>query len=82
MDILQKEIIDLDMEVVDAINPKMIGLSGRIVNETRDTLIIENHKEKKLQKNQIVFKLKKGNKTYKINGNTIKKRPEERIKLR
>ncbi len=82
MDTLHEELIGFHIEVVDALNPNLIGLSGRIIDETRDTIIIKNSVEKKLIKNQVTFKIKKGNKVYKIKGNMLKKRPEERTKLR
>ena len=82
MDILHHEIIGFKIEVVDALNTSLIGLCGRVINETKDTLTIKNSEEKILIKNQITFKIKKENKVYKIKGSMLKKRPEERTKLR
>ncbi len=82
MDILREEFIGCEIKVVDALNPCLVGTMGRIVDETKDTLTVQDYKQKKLIKNQIVFEIKKNKKTYRINGKSIRKRPEERIKSR
>ena len=74
----QKEYIGAAIEIVQSTNKELQGLRGKVLDETKNTLLIlTDGKEKKI--------LKKGN-TFNINGNTLEgnqitKRPEERIKL-
>ena len=52
--ILKHELIGLDVEVVDANNKSQIGLKGKVVDETRNTLIIKSQKgEKKILKKEM-----------------------------
>lgn len=75
------ELIGLICEVVDAENKNLIGIKGKIIDETRNTLQIQTSKEKKvIIKNQVTLKVTINNKTIQINGEKLVKRPEERIK--
>lgn len=38
--VLRHELIGLDVLVVEASNPALVGLGGRIIDETRNTLVI------------------------------------------
>ena len=55
-------------------------INGKIIDESKDTLKLINKegKIKTLLKSSITFKILKNNKI--IEGNSIKKRPEERLK--
>jgi len=73
------EFIGKHLEIVDAKNKKLIGIKGKIINETKNMFKIKtNEKEIKLIKNNITIKI---NET-KIKGTKIQKRPEERIKIK
>lgn len=75
-----QELIGEEIEVVTATNSVDQGLKGKIVDETKSTITIQctDDKERKLLKNTITFKIKKIGLI--VDGKTILKRPEERIK--
>ena len=74
------ELIGLQVEVVEASNDNYIGISGEVLDETRDTLNIDG---KTVEKKSCVFlfELPTGEEV-KIKGNVIAKRPEERLKMK
>lgn len=75
------EFIGLQLEVVEAKNKSLIGLKGKIINETQKTFTIQTTQgEKMLLKNQITFTTKINNKKVRIVGKVLAKRPEERLK--
>ncbi|MFH1682397.1 MAG: ribonuclease P protein subunit [Candidatus Woesearchaeota archaeon] len=75
------ELIGREIEVITSTNPSNLHLQGKVVDETKYTLkVIQGEKTKTLLKNNITFKIKKNNLI--IEGKTITKRPEERIKER
>lgn len=73
------ELIGQEIEVIGSRNKSNLHLQGKVVDETKYTLKISHQgKHKILLKNNITFKLRKTNQI--IKGETIAKRPEERIK--
>tara|TARA_Y100000310_G_C20666797_1_gene807968 strand:+ start:188 stop:457 length:270 start_codon:yes stop_codon:yes gene_type:complete len=77
------ELIGKVVEIVSATNKTLEELKGRIVDETKMMLKIEQEKTKKVKillKNQITFKLVETGEV--IEGKTITKRPEDRLKGR
>lgn len=73
------ELIGERIEVVTSKNKHNMGLKGKIIDETKMTLKIEQQgKMKTLLKNAITFRLVKSGRI--IVGQEIRKRPEERIK--
>lgn len=80
-DIKRHELIGLDIEVIDAKNKSLIGIKGRIVDETRNTIkVIHENQEKILLKDQITFITKFNGQKIKINSKLFAGKPEERIK--
>lgn len=80
--LVRHELIGLKVEVVESTDPKKKGIKGRVVNETRDTLIIEERgKEKVIPKKEakFLFTLPNGQKVE-IIGKLLIGRPEDRIK--
>lgn len=82
------EFIGLEVEVVNAPNPSLIGLEGRVIDETLNTLRIMNEKGIKIiPKKDIVFKFKVGNResgninNLIVRGNDILHRPWDRLKI-
>ena len=75
------ELIGLICKIIDARNKDLIGLQGKIIDETRNTLKIQ-HKDKikTILKNQITLEFTIKNKAIQIKGEKLLKRPEERIK--
>lgn len=73
------ELIGQEMEVIDSRNKDNLGLEGKIVDETKNTVkIAYQGKIKTLMKSNITFKLKKNGRI--IEGEMINRRPEERLK--
>ena len=79
--ILRHEFIGLCVVVVDAGKKNLIGIQGEIVDETKNTFIIETKKgEKKVLKRGTDFKICLQKTEIIINGDNLVGRPEDRIK--
>ena len=79
--IARHELIGLMTSVVESTNPSMVGLSGKIVDETRNILIIETENgEKSIPKGNVslIFTLPDGCKV-KVKGSILVSQPENRI---
>lgn len=64
--------------VVSAKNSLLVGLQGKIIDETKTMLIIEcGGIKKRLLKQGLIFALGSGGE---YDGTTMKKRPEDRLK--
>ena len=73
------ELIGQKIEIVDATNQAQQGLLGTVVDETKSTIHVNvNGDVKVLLKRTITFKLVKTGEL--IDGSTIVRRPEDRIK--
>lgn len=77
-----EELIGLEAEVVDSSNKSNIGIKGKIVDETRSTIIVETNDKKRLRliKQQNIFVIIYGKSRSRIDGSNLAGRPEERIK--
>lgn len=82
--ILQHEFIGLDAKVVRSTNPDYVGITGKIINETRNTLVIRHkNKDKVVVKNIADFHFILSDGTIvEIEGDAIVGRPEDRLKKR
>ena len=80
--IIRHELIGLKVEVVGAKNPKNIGISGKVVNETNKTLVIETKKgEKRIFKSQVTLQLTlPSKKVVEVDGKLLAGRPWDRVK--
>ena len=80
-DIRRREFIGLEAEVLESTCAEYLGIRGRVVDETRNTLTIEQDgKEKMLPKACCKFKFVEGSESYIVAGDEINFRPEDRIK--
>ena len=83
--LIHHELIGLNMRVYSSTNPNMIGLEGKVVDETRNMIIMEDaHSiEKKVPKShsEFVFTLP-DEKCVKVRGDLLAIRPEDRIRKR
>ena len=69
------------MEIVKAKNASLVGMKGKIVDETKNTITIkQKQKMKKVLKSQAIFNLKVGKKTFQVDGKLLVGRPEDRLK--
>ena len=82
--ILRHELIGLEVEVVDDSNPYNIGISGRVVDETRNTLLIDDGgKERCIAKEYATFRFRLPDGTLvEVEGDKLVGRPEDRVKRR
>ena len=82
--VVQYEFIGLETTVVKSSNPDVVGLSGKVVDETRNTLtILQDNTEKVIIKDTSVFEFVLPDKTVvEIDGKVIMGRPEDRLKRR
>jgi ribonuclease P protein subunit POP4 len=75
------ELIGLHVKIKDCKDPSWIGKSGIIIDETKNTFLIEiDDEKKKIAKNIASFEFKYKGKNITINGSKIAFRPEDRIK--
>lgn len=82
--IVQHEFIGLNAKVVNSPQSSYVGIKGRVVDETRNTLIILHKNEKKtVIKETAVFHFTMPDGTVvEIDGKIIVGKPEDRIKKR
>jgi len=82
--VVRGEFIGLNAKVVKSSNPSYVGISGRVTDETRNTLVIRHGNEDKvIVKETGVFQFTLPNGTIvEIEGNIILGRPEDRVKKR
>jgi len=89
--IIHNELIGLDTEVVDSTNTFLVGIGGRVVDETRNMLTVDiGEGEKKVPKSgsSFIFTIPSfDGKRYlpskiKINGRLLLSQPENRIQTK
>ena len=82
--IVRHELIGLNVKVLDALNPQVNGLRGTIVDETKNTLTIENAKGTSMITKQIAtFRLALPTGILvDVDGDRLISRPESRLKTR
>ncbi len=89
--IIHHELIGLDTKVADSTNASLIGIEGRIVNETKNILTVDNDvQEKKIPKScsSFIFTIPsvEGKRylplTIKVDGRLLLSQPEKRIQTK
>ncbi len=81
--IVRHELIGLTVKVASSADKSAVGAEGRVIDETRNMLVIETKSgEKRLVKGQSVFsfRLPSSGKWVRVDGKVIVARPEDRIK--
>lgn len=79
--LVNHEFIGLNTEIIDSTNKALVGLSGKIVDETKSMFALETKSgTKMIPKQHSVWKFESSNEI--IDGKTISKRPEDRIKVK
>ncbi|AEH06751.1 Ribonuclease P protein component 1 [Methanothermococcus okinawensis IH1] len=81
--ILRHELIGLNVEIVKSPNLSLVGIKGKVVDETRNTLIIERFgsgKEIRIPKDVAVFRFELKDKSVDVIGSLLIGRPEDRLK--
>ncbi|MDE1860918.1 MAG: ribonuclease P protein subunit [Candidatus Micrarchaeota archaeon] len=78
--IVLNELIGLRVKVVKSLDKKQAGTSGTVIDETKNTIVIEARKgTKKVIKKISVFKFYSGKHAFIVDGKEINFRPDERI---
>jgi ribonuclease P protein subunit POP4 len=82
--VVQYEFIGLEAKVVKNLNSNVVGITGKVINETRNTLtILHAGKRKVIIKDTSIFDFVMPDGTIiEIDGKAIMGRPEDRIKKR
>ncbi|MCX6820796.1 MAG: ribonuclease P protein subunit [Candidatus Aenigmarchaeota archaeon] len=87
--VVRHELIGLRVRVAESTDPMLRGLSGIVVDETHNMLVVETKKtgkqaaEKRLSKQNSVFIFALPNKVkVRVEGRLLVGRPEDRIKKR
>ncbi|MCI4371896.1 MAG: ribonuclease P protein component 1 [Thermoplasmata archaeon] len=80
MNLRKHELIGLQVEILNASDPSQAHLAGRVVDETRNTLVIEvDGAEKRVPKHGSRFRFEVQGGTE-VDGDEIRYRPEDRVK--
>ena len=81
-DLVLHELIGMEVRIVNCTNKQLKGLTGTVIDETRNMLTIEINKgEKSLPKETCVFSFHlPSGEWVKVNGSLLVARPEDRIK--
>ncbi len=78
--IVLHELIGMDCEVVRSSDPDQQGLEGKVVDETKNTLLLETSKGlKRVVKHISSLKFRKGKQVFLVEGEEINFRSYERI---
>ena len=82
--VIKEEFIGLEAKVAKSRNPSLEGISGTVIDETRNTFtILHEGKRKKIIKDIAVFHFSFPDGTVvEINGKLLVGRPEDRLKKR
>ena len=72
------ELIGKYIEVTKSNNKTLVGLKGKVVDETKNMLLLENGKM--VKKNDIWLKIIQGNDILQIDGKILMSRSEDRLK--
>jgi len=78
--ITSHELIGMHTEITGSSNPQIIGLNGRVIDETKSMIIMSTEKGvKSVAKSNNDWKFTINNKDVIINGSRIAKRPFDRL---
>ena len=80
-DMPRRELIGLEVEVVDATNKSLKGIKGVIIGETKNTLVIEHENTSKtVLKEQVTLDIRMDGNIVRMDGKMLLGRSEERVK--
>lgn len=81
--IVTHELIGLKTEVVESTDQHIMGLSGKIVDETKSMFLIKTQSGlKNIPKNSNKWKFHINGQNITLSGSLIQKRPEDRLRLK
>jgi ribonuclease P protein subunit POP4 len=77
---LKRELIGLRVEIVSSANSSLVGVSGKVLDETRNSFVLETKDGvKRILKNPSRFMFHIGKDCFEVDGSRIARRPEDRI---
>ena len=77
----REELIGLHVKIKECKDPNWIGISGLVIDETKNAFYLEIEDQKKMiVKNIAIFEFNDGGKKITLDGSKIAYRPEDRIK--
>ena len=80
-DFMKGELIGLEMEVTASSHPGYLNMTGRVVDETKNTLVIEREGRcRRIPKPGNEFRFTYEGNSISVRGDEIQHRPEDRIK--
>lgn len=80
-DLPRHELIGLSVRVTQHSNPFNVSISGRVVDETRNTLVIRHDSEdKRVEKQTGTFLFDLNGRSVEVEGRVLQGRPEDRVK--
>jgi len=80
-DIRKHELIGLKCEIVNASNASLVGCKGRIIDETRNTLILDcDGQTKTILKEQATLNIEVDGQVVQVKGEDLVARPHDRLK--
>ena len=78
--IVLNELIGLKVKVTKSLDKKQRGLSGTVIDETKNTIVLDTKDgRKRVVKGISVFRFYSGRKSFVVEGEEINFRPHERI---
>ena len=80
--LVRHELIGLTARIVEARNRQVVGTSGKVVDESRNTLTLEvRGRERSFPKGECIFEFRiPSGKRVRVDGKLLVARPEDRIK--
>jgi len=79
--LIQETFIGLEVEITEARCKGYIGLKGRIVDETKNTFLLENDRTRRVPKKDMKFRIiTSDGRRIEVSGSMLMHRPEDRIK--
>ncbi len=78
--IINHELTGMNAKILDSANKTVMGLSGEIMDETSAMLFLATENGiKMIAKKNNIWEFTSGKNSFTVNGNTISKRPEDRL---
>ncbi|MEM2897149.1 MAG: ribonuclease P protein component 1 [Candidatus Bathyarchaeia archaeon] len=82
--LVRHELIGLEARIKSGNNKQLVGIKGKIMDETKNTIILlKDGKPKRIPKNVVVLEVKlPDGSIVEIDGKVLVSRPEDRLKSR
>jgi len=80
--VIQHELIGLEANVVKSTHPGYVGISGKIIDETKNTIVVlDDNRKKRVQKSVVILNIRlPDGSTVEVDGKRIVGRPVDRLK--